>query len=244
MAFAKASGLLGIHVNMPATVPPNIARALKAGDPAPDGLSDAEKRAYASLNAFYTKGSGYYSIMGTRPQTLGYGLADSPVALAAWFYDKFAAWTYSGGQPERALTKDEMLDDITLYWLTNTGTSSSQSYWEVYGGSPFNAIEISIPVGVTVFPGEIYQAPPRRWAEQNHHKLMLFQRSRQRRPLCGLGAARTLRFRGTGRVRIPALRRPPSEACRRPAPKKRAGLSLSRRRAKYCTNVSSDTIAQ
>ena len=173
MAAQQLPGLIGIHVNMPGTVPAKVAKSLKDGDPVPDGLSDAEKRAYASLNAFYTKGSGYYSIMGTRPQTLGYGLADSPVALAAWFYDKFAAWTYSGGQPERALTKDEMLNDITLYWLTNTGTSSSQSYWEVYGGSPFNAIEISIPVGVTVFPGEIYQAP-RSWAEQNYHKLVYF----------------------------------------------------------------------
>ena len=101
MAAQQLPGLVGIHVNMPGTVPANVAKSLKDGDPAPDGLSDAEKRAYASLNDFYTKGSGYYSIMGTRPQTLGYGLADSPVALAAWFYDKFAAWTYSGGQPER-----------------------------------------------------------------------------------------------------------------------------------------------
>jgi len=173
MAAQELPGLVGIHVNMPGTVPQNIAQLLKNEGPAPADLSDTEKRAYASLDAFYRNGSGYYSIMGTRPQTLGYGLSDSPVALAAWFYDKFAAWTHSGGEPERALTKDEMLDDITLYWLTNTGTSSSRSYWEVYGGSPFNAIEISIPVGVTVFPGEIYQAP-RSWAEQNYHKLVYF----------------------------------------------------------------------
>jgi pimeloyl-ACP methyl ester carboxylesterase len=173
MAAQQLPGLIGIHVNMPATVPPNIAKALKDGDPVPDELSDKEKRAYAALSAFYTTGSGYYSIMGTRPQTLGYGLTDSPTALAAWFYDKFAAWTDSKGEPERSLTKDEMLDDITLYWLTNTAASSSRSYWEVYGGSPFNAIEISIPVGVTIFPGEIYQAP-QSWAEQTYHKLVYF----------------------------------------------------------------------
>jgi pimeloyl-ACP methyl ester carboxylesterase len=173
MAAQQLPGLIGIHVNMPATVPPNIAKALKDGDSVPDDLSDKEKRAYAALSAFYTTGSGYYSIMGTRPQTLGYGLTDSPTALAAWFYDKFAAWTDSGGEPERSLTKDEMLDDITLYWLTNTAASSSRSYWEVYGGSPFNAIEISIPVGVTIFPGEIYQAP-QSWAEQTYHKLVYF----------------------------------------------------------------------
>ena len=110
-------------------------------------------------------------MMVTRPQTLGYGLADSPVGLAAWIYDKFAAWTYTDGDPERALTRDEMLDDISLYWLTNSGTSSARLYWEVHGGSPFNAVDISIPVGVTVFPGEIYRAP-RSWAERNYHKLI------------------------------------------------------------------------
>jgi pimeloyl-ACP methyl ester carboxylesterase len=92
--------------------------------------------------------------------------------LAAFFYDKFAAWTNSGGEPERAVTKDEMLDNISLYWFTNTGTSSSQLYWEVWGISPFNAVDIPIiPVAVTVFPGEIYRAP-RSWAERNYHKLI------------------------------------------------------------------------
>ena len=109
--------------------------------------------------------------MNTRPQTLGYALADSPAGLAAWIDDKLAAWSHSGGEPERVFTHDEMLDDITLYWLTNTGASSSESYWEVWGISPFNAVDISIPVAVTVFPGEIYRAP-RSWAEQNFHKLV------------------------------------------------------------------------
>jgi pimeloyl-ACP methyl ester carboxylesterase len=171
MARQAPAGLLGIHINMPAVVPPNIAKVLSNGDPAPSGLSAAEKAAFASLDAFYKKGSGYAAIMNTRPQTLGYGLADSPAGLAAFYYDKFAAWTYSGGEPERALTRDEMLDNITLYWLTNTGASSSRSYWEVWGMSPFNAVDISIPVAVTIFPGEIYRAP-RSWAELNFHKLI------------------------------------------------------------------------
>ena len=133
-------------------------------------VPDVEKAAFASLDFFYKKGGGYAAIMNTRPQTLGYSLADSPVGLAAWIYDKFATWTHSGGEPERALTLDEMLDDITLYWLTNTGASSSESYWEVWGKSPFNAVDISIPVGVSIFPGEIYRAP-RSWAERNYHNL-------------------------------------------------------------------------
>lgn len=171
MARKPPPGLLGIHVNMPAVVPPDVAKILSNGDPAPPGLTDAEKAAFASLDAFYTKGAGYAQIMNTRPQTLGYALSDSPAGLAAWIYDKLAAWSYSGGEPERAFTRDEMLDDMTLYWLTNTGASSSVSYWEVWGMSPFNAVEISIPVAVTVFPGEIYRAP-RSWAERNYHKLI------------------------------------------------------------------------
>jgi pimeloyl-ACP methyl ester carboxylesterase len=115
--------------------------------------------------------------MVTRPQTLGYSLADSPVGLAAWFYDKFTAWTHSGGAPEKALTRDEMLDDITLYWLTNTGTSGARLYWE-NSNNNFNVVEqktteISVPVGVSVFPGEIYRAP-RSWAERAYHKLIYF----------------------------------------------------------------------
>jgi pimeloyl-ACP methyl ester carboxylesterase len=174
MAVQAPPGLLGIHINMPGTVPPSVLRLLRNGDPAPAGFSDVEKAAYASLDAFYRKGFGYADMMNTRPQTLGYGLADSPVGMAAFFYDKFAAWTHSGGQPEQALTPDEMLDDITLYWLTNTGTSSSRSYWDAAqgGGGPFNAFDIrTVPVAVTIFPGEIYRAP-RSWAEQSFHKLI------------------------------------------------------------------------
>jgi len=117
-------GLLGIHVNMPAVVPKDVAKVLSNGDPAPSGLSSAEKAVFASLDAFYKKGAGYAAIMNTRPQTPGQGLSDSSAGLAAWIYDKLAAWSYSGGEPERAFTRDVMLDDITHYWLTDTGASS------------------------------------------------------------------------------------------------------------------------
>jgi pimeloyl-ACP methyl ester carboxylesterase len=109
----------------------------------------------------------------------GYGLADSPAGQAAWMHDKFAAWTDSGGDPERSLTKDEMLDDITLYWVTNTSTSSARLYWENNNNNNnFNAVEqrtadISVPVAVTVFPGEIYRAP-RSWTGRSYSKLTYF----------------------------------------------------------------------
>jgi pimeloyl-ACP methyl ester carboxylesterase len=177
MGRQAPAGLLGIHVNMPATVPPDIAKALQSGKPEPSGLSADEKAAYEQMDAFYKKGTGYSGMMVTRPQTLGYSLADSPVGLAAWFYDKFTAWTHSRGEPEKALTRDEMLDDITLYWLTNTGTSGARLYWE-NSNNNFNVVEqktteISVPVGVSVFPGEIYRAP-RSWAERAYHKLIYF----------------------------------------------------------------------
>ena len=172
MAAQKPAGLIGIHVNMPATIPPAIAKLLANGSPAPAGLSVAEKKAYESMNNLYTRGGGYAGIMVTRPQTLGYGLSDSPVGLAAWYYDKFADWTYSGGNPEKSLTLDEMLDDISLYWLTNTATSGAQLYWE-NNANNFNAVDISIPAAITVFPGEIYQAP-KTWAEKSYHKLIYF----------------------------------------------------------------------
>jgi pimeloyl-ACP methyl ester carboxylesterase len=172
MARQAPEGLLGIHVNMPATVPPEVQKALINGEPAPAGLTDAEKTAYAGMNALYTLGSGYADMMVTRPQTLGYSLADSPVGLAAWFYDKFADWTYSGGDPERSLTKDEMLDDISLYWFTRTETSSARLYWE-NNANNFLAVDVSLPAAVTVFPGEIYRAP-RSWCERAYHKLIYF----------------------------------------------------------------------
>jgi pimeloyl-ACP methyl ester carboxylesterase len=162
---------------MPPTVPPEIAQALRNGDPAPAGLSDKEKKAYESMNVLYTRGGGYAGIMVTRPQTIGYSLTDSPAGLAAFFYDKFNDWTYSGGDAEQVLARDELLDDITLYWLTNTGSSSTRLYWE-NNNNNFNAVDqktadIKIPVAITVFPGEIYQAP-RSWAERAYPNLLYF----------------------------------------------------------------------
>jgi len=172
MAKQQPEGLLGIHVNMPATVPADVANALKNGDPAPSGLSEKELAAFNSLNKLYTKGGGYAAMMVTRPQTLGYGLSDSPAGLAAFFYDKMNDWTYSNGDAEKSLTKDEILDDISLYWLTNSAASSAQLYWE-NNANNFNAVDISIPAAITVFPGEIYQAP-KSWSEKAYHNLIYF----------------------------------------------------------------------
>ncbi len=173
MALQNVPGLIGIHVNMPGTVPKEIASILAAGGPAPNTLTEKERAAFDALDTFYKDSSGYASMMVTRPQTIGYSLVDSPVGLAAWIYEKFAQWTYSGGEPERVLTEDEMLDDISLYWLTASGTSAAQIYWEDHSNN-FNAVNIpAMPVAVTVFPGEIYRAP-RTWAERCYHNLIYF----------------------------------------------------------------------
>jgi pimeloyl-ACP methyl ester carboxylesterase len=172
MARQASTGLLGIHLNYPASVPPEIDRAIRNGDPAPAGLSAAEGAAFEALKAFSAKGAGYRAIMGTRPQTLGYGLADSPVAFAAFMYD------YNGGEPQHSLTKDEVLDNVTLYWLTNTAVSSARIYWENDNRSNTSAsvqktAEISLPVAVTVFPGEIYRAP-KSWTQRAYRSLAYF----------------------------------------------------------------------
>ena len=176
--------LLGIHVNFPATIPPDVAKALQANDPPPAGLAADEKRAYQQLQLLYTKRRAYAQIMGTRPQTL-YGLADSPVSLAAWLIDHgdgyaqpAAAMTSAvlgrtiNGHPAGDLTRDDVLDDITLYWLTNTGVSSGRLYWENKVGL-YNAVNVAIPAAVSVFPGENYEAP-RSWAERAYRKLIYY----------------------------------------------------------------------
>jgi pimeloyl-ACP methyl ester carboxylesterase len=168
LALQSPDGLLAIHVNMPGTVPADILQHLRNFDAAPAELSEPEKIAYDQLLHFYRDGFGYAAMMNQSPQTIGYALADSPVAMAAYYYDKFAEWSDSCGEPEQVFRYDEMLDAISLYWLTNSGASSSRSYWEgaQSGGGPFDAVDIpEVPVAVTVFPGEIYR-PPRIWGER------------------------------------------------------------------------------
>ncbi|HEU4507684.1 MAG TPA: epoxide hydrolase [Pyrinomonadaceae bacterium] len=172
MARQNANGLLGIHINLPSTVPTDIATILAAGGPAPATLSEKERGAFNSIETFYKKHRAYAAIMGTRPQTIGYALTDSPVALAAWMFD------YNNGEPERRLTRDEMLDDVTLYWLTNSAASSARLYWESSGRSillaaPQRTDEISLPVAITVFPEEVYRAPET-WARRAYRNLIYF----------------------------------------------------------------------
>jgi pimeloyl-ACP methyl ester carboxylesterase len=155
MARQRPAGLAGIHLNMPLVIP----------HPIPvEGLSKEERRAVDLYQRFLSDGFGYFLLQATRPQTIGYGLTDSPVGQAAWIYEKFHAWTDNDGDPESALTRDEMLDIITLYWLTETAASSARMYLEnanVTGAPPV----IAIPVGCSIFPREIVPVP-RRWAER------------------------------------------------------------------------------
>jgi len=173
MALQKVRGLIGIHLNMPAVVPAEIAHILAAGDPAPATLSAKERGAFDQLEAFYRDNSAYAAMMNTRPQTIGYSLVDSPVGMAAWMYEKISQWTYSGGDPLKVLTRDEILDDFSLYWLTATGASAARIYWEDHSNN-FNARGvIDLPVAVTVFPGEIFRAP-KTWAQRCYTDLFYF----------------------------------------------------------------------
>jgi pimeloyl-ACP methyl ester carboxylesterase len=186
MAKLAPPELLGIHTNFPGTIPPDIAKALQASDPPPSSLSADERHAYEQLNVLFTKRRAYAQMMGTRPQTL-YGLADSPIGLAAWLFDHgdgygqpAAAITSAvarrtvNGHPAGDLTRDDVLDDLTLYWLTNTAVSAARFYWESHINL-YNAADVSIPAAISVFPGENYEAP-RSWATVAYHKLIYYNK--------------------------------------------------------------------
>ena len=182
MALQPPPGLLGIHTNMAATVPPDVSKALSVGGPPPAGLSPEEKFAWDGLDDFYKNGLGYANEMALRPQTL-YGIADSPVGLAGWMLDhdirsyQMIARVFDG-KPE-GLSRDDVLDNITLYWLTNTAISSARLYWDTKHNLPaggfFDARGVTIPVAVSVFPDEIYAAP-KSWAERAYPNLIHYNR--------------------------------------------------------------------
>ncbi len=179
MGLQAPPELLGIHTNMPGIVPAEIDQAAFSGKPAPAGLSADEKIAYERLQFVYQKGIAYGYQMGLRPQTL-YGIADSPVGLAAYFLDHDArsyeliARVFDG--KTEGLTRDDILDNVTITWLTNTAISSARLYWENWGKLGFfNAKGVSIPVAVSVFPDELYPAP-RSWAERAYPKLIHYNK--------------------------------------------------------------------
>lgn len=146
-------GLAGVHLNMLTVMPDELG----------DDLDDEERDAIAAAKYFADVESAYARLQATRPQTIGYALADSPIGQAAWIYEKFRGWSDCGGEPETVFTPDEMLDGITLYWLTNSGASSARLYWESMGS--FRPMKIDLPLGYSHFPREI-TVPPRKWAEQ------------------------------------------------------------------------------
>jgi pimeloyl-ACP methyl ester carboxylesterase len=182
MALQQPPGLLGIHTNMAATVPSDVSKALSVGGPPPAGFSADEKHAWDQLDDFYRHGLAYAQEMGNRPQTL-YGIADSPVGLAAWMLDHdirsydMISRVFDG--KTEGLTRDDVLDNVTLYWLTNTGISSGRLYWDTTqistGGGFFDVRGVTMPVAVSAFPDEIYAAP-KSWAVRAYPKLIYYNK--------------------------------------------------------------------
>ncbi len=182
MALQQPPGLLGIHTNMAATVPPNISKALSFHEAPPANLTAEEQNAWNQLDDFYKNGLAYAEEMSSRPQTL-YGVSDSPVGLAAWMLDhdirsyKMIVRVFDG--KTEGLTRDDILDNVTLYWLTNTGISSARLYWDTAqistGGGFFDVRGVKIPVAVSAFPDEIYAAP-KSWAEKAYPKLVYYNK--------------------------------------------------------------------
>jgi pimeloyl-ACP methyl ester carboxylesterase len=165
LAKQHAPGLAAVHLNLPILFPPPLEGTPNAG----------EQAAIAQLIAFDQGKSGYAKLQGTRPQTIGYALADSPVAQAAWIYEKLAEWSDNGGDVESVLARDDILDDITLYWLTDSAASSARLYAESFA-SDFSTQTLDLPVAVSLFPGELYQ-PPRVWAERAYSKLIYWNKA-------------------------------------------------------------------
>jgi pimeloyl-ACP methyl ester carboxylesterase len=180
LAKQAPSGLLGIHLTMPATIPAELVKPINAGDPAPAGLSAPEAKAYNAMSTFFGRNAAYGGMMVTRPQTTGYLLSDSPGALAAFLYEKIAEWSESDLHPENVIGRDAILDDITLYWLTNTGASSSRFYWENnknnFSADAQKTKDIKVPVAISVFPHEIYQAPES-WSKRAYPTLYYYHKA-------------------------------------------------------------------
>ncbi|MFP5265054.1 MAG: epoxide hydrolase family protein [Blastocatellia bacterium] len=180
MGRQAPAGLLGIHTNLPATLPPEVAAALAGGGPAPAGLSERERAVFDALRmSARNQNLAYVAMMGARPQAVGYGLTDSPAGLAGWMlvHPGFAKWTY-GKDPEQSPTVDDVLDNFTLYWVTNSAASSARLYWEnreraLISAAAQKTEEVSVPVAISVFPNEVYRAPET-WARRAFRKLIYF----------------------------------------------------------------------
>ena len=180
MARQAAAGLLAIHLNLPAAIPAEVAAALAGGGPPPEGLSERERATFDASRAYAMGGNAaYFAMLTARPQAVGYGMTDSPAGLAAWIlvHPGFAKWTW-GADPTKSPLRDDVLDNISLYWLTNTATSAGRLYWENKGQSPTSAAiqktgDISLPVGITVFGEDAYR-PPETWVRRAYKNLIYF----------------------------------------------------------------------